>query len=61
MKPLRRKELAEQTAPALTPRQRELASALAALIAEDFKAFPRATDSSPSGRDREEGSPAAVW
>lgn len=38
---------------ALTPRQRELAALLAALLVADFKANPPATVGSPTGHDRE--------
>jgi len=36
----------------LTPRQRELASLLAALLVADYKAFPPASDNSAAGHDR---------
>jgi hypothetical protein len=36
----------------LTPRQRELAGLLAALLVADYQAFPPASVNSPGGRDR---------
>ena len=42
-----------QTAEDLTPRQRELAALLAALLVADYKGFPTASVNSPAGRDRE--------
>jgi hypothetical protein len=43
----------EQTAVQLTPRQRELASLLAALFVADYRQFPASSDTSPGGTDRE--------
>ena len=40
---------------ALTPRQRELAGALAALLVADYKAFPPLSDKSPGGNVRASG------